>query len=836
MKKFLFLILTLSVALIGYSQSIKVAILDFENTSGKIEYDALGKAMSSMLITDLKNNIHPKKVDFFERAQLNKLLDEQKLQKSKNFDSKTAVDFGKLSGVNYVFVGSVFVLDGNCNITSKLVDVKTSKIILSKEANGKIETWLQLKSELAESIANQLNNSVTLDPAYKSQNTTLATLNQYGKIITTMDNGDLEKAEQMRGLFEETNPDFKYFKDIKEDIEKLKQRVAELENVTDVLTDAFELGQKALSKSDYKSAVKYFEKFIVNPGNQEFIENRKLYAYGKLSIAYFKNGDFENALLNAIKANKIYCYYPETNEIELMSLMKLKKNDEAKKKYDFIIDSISFTNELSFRRENKNELLDWKTMDGLFYGLIGKINKDEDDFWCYEGMPKTGYYSPPKNEFKIKTILKENDIDINLLNQGVNQYEKIEKKLIDLNFPELFSSDQILGFYKISYQYAEDLEKRKDYNAYKKHIEKEIHRMEKFGIPCVKGCMDENQRVPLGPSEDKIKHAQWEKAQGVLWGLGLSNSMQEFYDQFGVLYGNFIFSELIELVRLGKLNEAAPIYRNILSIYVKDRNSFFYSSYWDIILGLRIINEEFNSRNELSITELEKKLNKKIEKRLKELNIPLENFENLKKVKIASTSGSETVEIDQKVKDKLKWSKNIGITKDGLGNSFQLANKNTVWQLYKDSVPAYCYYDFDENNGEKYGKLYNYWAMKLLSSNPPKGWRIVRQKDYSNLLNLDSLLNEENKGKNPYQQRLLDLEEFLSMVKFKDDALPFEKSGQYHGNGFCCIDAQLWLWADDVSEKSSYDKIVNIYKEGELSFSDYSCRQCYFAIKLIEDK
>ena len=133
----------------GFAQSIKVAILDFENTSGKTEYDALGKAMSSMLITDLGDNIHPKKVEFFERSQLNKLLDEQNLQRSKNFDAKTAVDFGKLSGVNYVFVGSVFVMDGNCAITSNLVDVETSKIVLSKEANGKIETWLHLQVNAA---------------------------------------------------------------------------------------------------------------------------------------------------------------------------------------------------------------------------------------------------------------------------------------------------------------------------------------------------------------------------------------------------------------------------------------------------------------------------------------------------------------------------------------------------------------------------------------------------------------------------------------------------------------------------------------------------------------
>jgi TolB-like protein len=70
----IFTSLLFSLFLFGYvnSQTSKVAILDFENTSGKPEYDALSKAISNMLITDLSNNIHPKKVEFFERSQLNK--------------------------------------------------------------------------------------------------------------------------------------------------------------------------------------------------------------------------------------------------------------------------------------------------------------------------------------------------------------------------------------------------------------------------------------------------------------------------------------------------------------------------------------------------------------------------------------------------------------------------------------------------------------------------------------------------------------------------------------------------------------------------------------------
>ena len=73
MKVIFINLLLIFIRINGFAQTNKVAILDFENTSGKTEYEALGKAMSSMLITDLSNNIHPKKFEFFERSQLNKL-------------------------------------------------------------------------------------------------------------------------------------------------------------------------------------------------------------------------------------------------------------------------------------------------------------------------------------------------------------------------------------------------------------------------------------------------------------------------------------------------------------------------------------------------------------------------------------------------------------------------------------------------------------------------------------------------------------------------------------------------------------------------------------------
>jgi TolB-like protein len=327
--------LTLLFSLIGgvflSAQTTKVAILDFENTSGKTEYDALGKAISSMLITDLANNIHPKKVEFFERSQLNKLLDEQKLQKSKNFDAKTAVDFGKLSGVNYVFVGSVFVLDGTCNFSSKLVDVQTSKILIAKDVSGKIEAWLKLKSQLAEAIANQLNNPITINPSYKDQNTSLATINQYGKVLTTMDDGDAEKAEQMRSLFEETNPDFKYFTDIKEDIEELKKQVKK--NTADI-----EVLNKSGGRVINASSLEELFSNLSNPLST-FLEKKTIVT--DILIKYGEN-------LN----EKYWSYIPAYPDPEVGNRLKdfdFEKNDSLLYFYKKIIQNPDIKNEVKQR-------------------------------------------------------------------------------------------------------------------------------------------------------------------------------------------------------------------------------------------------------------------------------------------------------------------------------------------------------------------------------------------------------------------------------------------------------------------------------------------------------
>ena len=226
----IFSILLLNIT--NLNAQIKVAVLNFENSSNIKKYDGFGKAMSNMLLTDLKNNIHPRKISFLERSQLNKILNEQQLQNTKSFDKNTAVSFGKLAGVKYVILGSVYVLDGTCNLNSRMVDVESSEIIYAKESNGKISDWLNLKTKLAEELSSELNNPIKIEESYNEVDINEGTISQYSKVIELLEKGSLKEASDLLSILTSIQPDFKYLDELKFDLEELKKQVKK--NTSDI--------------------------------------------------------------------------------------------------------------------------------------------------------------------------------------------------------------------------------------------------------------------------------------------------------------------------------------------------------------------------------------------------------------------------------------------------------------------------------------------------------------------------------------------------------------------------------------------------------------------------
>jgi TolB-like protein len=221
MKKITILIILIFLSNSCFSQAIRVAIMDFDNISGKEEYNTFGKVISNMLITDLKNNVN--ELEIFERTQLNKILNEQQIQSTINFDAKTAVQIGKLSGVNFIFIGSIFVLNDQCNLSCKLIDVKTSKILISKDVNGKIDSLLHLKSELAKIIAQELKRPYNLN--FKDQLVNKSIFTQYGQVLNFLDKGKIDVAEELCKEYSKNSNDFIYFNNLSTDIENIKKQL-----------------------------------------------------------------------------------------------------------------------------------------------------------------------------------------------------------------------------------------------------------------------------------------------------------------------------------------------------------------------------------------------------------------------------------------------------------------------------------------------------------------------------------------------------------------------------------------------------------------------------------
>ena len=73
------------------------------------------------------------------------------------------------------------------------------------------------------------------------------------------------------------------------------------------------------------------------------------------------------------------------------------------------------------------------------------------------------------------------------------------------------------------------------------------------------------------------------------------------------------------------------------------------------------------------------------------------------------------------------------------GDSIPEVKSQQQWSDLKTG--AWCYYNNDSKNGEKYGKLYNWYAVNDPRGLAPKGWRIPSQ---SELLELQSAVNDNS--------------------------------------------------------------------------------------------
>jgi TolB-like protein len=94
-----------------------------------------------------------------ERAQLEKILAEQKLGLSGVLDATTAAQIGKGIGVDAVVCGSISHANNTASIDARVVDTESAAIITAQDAFANslsLPTLSQMISEVAQKIKNQM--------------------------------------------------------------------------------------------------------------------------------------------------------------------------------------------------------------------------------------------------------------------------------------------------------------------------------------------------------------------------------------------------------------------------------------------------------------------------------------------------------------------------------------------------------------------------------------------------------------------------------------------------------------------------------------------------------
>lgn len=96
--------------------------------------------------------------------------------------------------------------------------------------------------------------------------------------------------------------------------------------------------------------------------------------------------------------------------------------------------------------------------------------------------------------------------------------------------------------------------------------------------------------------------------------------------------------------------------------------------------------------------------------------------------------------------DKQVWmSENLNVEKFRNGDRIPESKSDEEWQKAGiNREPTWCYYNNNPENGERYGKLYNWFAVNDPRGLAPEGWKIPSDEDWTRLT--DFLGGEDDAG------------------------------------------------------------------------------------------
>jgi TolB-like protein len=126
-----------------------VAVLRVDNNTGETRYDHLGRAMSSMMISDLSVI---DRIQLVERERIEEVMAELDLQSSGRVDPETAVSLGMIVGAEYMVFGSFVTVEPEMRLDTRVTRTETAEIVTTADVRGQGQSLFDLQQQLADTL------------------------------------------------------------------------------------------------------------------------------------------------------------------------------------------------------------------------------------------------------------------------------------------------------------------------------------------------------------------------------------------------------------------------------------------------------------------------------------------------------------------------------------------------------------------------------------------------------------------------------------------------------------------------------------------------------------
>lgn len=190
-----------AVAVVLAATTPRVAVLPFENDTGSAEYEPLRRGLADLVTADL---VQAQPVVVLERARLDDVLAELKLQQTRAFDPKTAAQLGKLLGATHVVAGSVLRHKERVALTLRLITIDR-KVVLSAQASGDEADLFSIERDAVGQLVKALQAKWGGDP---EQRASLQAVTAWAAGVALAEDGKLEDAKQQLATAVRDAPDF----------------------------------------------------------------------------------------------------------------------------------------------------------------------------------------------------------------------------------------------------------------------------------------------------------------------------------------------------------------------------------------------------------------------------------------------------------------------------------------------------------------------------------------------------------------------------------------------------------------------------------------------------